>query len=291
MYKFLVMFFLSTLTLSSHAEIIETDKFQDIQTKFSDLVQNYDAKDILGIVGISQVLTKLSSPAFYQTDPQLVAITQKAMNKLKPKFNETYINDILMTEYKNELIDEEAPQIIQNIQKTGVRLIAFTNTLTGNFNKIERLEVWVADSLKKFGFDFSNSFPNNNEFVFKEYNKYLGTYPIFYRGIFNCNINKGYNGVHQLLTSFLTNLNITPKVIVMIDSNIGSLHTMDFQLKNLYRNIEFIGINYTAAKITDNQSSDGIDPKEFLNFWYNFIDKVNKVKRIIDSDDNNPYDK
>jgi hypothetical protein len=153
-------------------------------------------------------------------------------------------------------------------------------------NKIDYLEVWIANYLKKFKLDFSNSFLKNNYIIFSDMKDFQGTYPSYYQGILSTNTN--YSKA-QVILKFLIKMKFTPQVIIMVDNEATDLTFTEQQLKSFSKDIRFLGYHYTAAKETQFEE---IGDQEFVNFWYSLIDKINKSQRakLSNQSKENPYD-
>ena len=54
--------------------------------------------------------------------------------------NFIYLDEIILTSYKNELLNKTLPQLIKETIDQGIPVIALTEYITGNFNKIDKIE-------------------------------------------------------------------------------------------------------------------------------------------------------
>lgn len=272
--KFSQLILISTLfsSFTVKAEIIETNNFAVIKDKFLELQKTYDPKKLLGVIAIKNVILTTPEPALNQTNPNFPALLKKITTQLKP-VNSIYLETVILTNYKQQLVEANIANFITEITAQNTPIIAISSNLTGNFNNIKRLEVWLAERLKEFDLDFSGSFPDHNDLTFNNMEKFQGSSPVFYNGILNCNDQRFKLAA---FTNLLLQLKFSPHVIVMVDADLNSLNNMEIQLQHFDNNIKFIAYHYTAANLTQKEISE----QELIKFWHDLIDKVNKVKRI-----------
>jgi len=276
-------FLLFTCTLK--AEIIEINNLSEIRDKFVELQQDYPPNGILVIFAIKDVILKPLNPEFRKQDDGTAHLLKKMFKQAKLN-NFIYLDEIILTNYKHELLDKIIPQLIKEIINKGTPVIAMTEYITGNFNKINRFEVWFDQYLNKFDISFADSYKENNDITFNKLKPYFGTYPVYYNGILHSN----KTSKDQTFMYFLTNLTLIPKIIIMVDNNPNSLQNMENQIKSYSNDIIFIGYSYKE----DIQEDDfKITDKDLIKFWSNLIEKINNVKRINSSSKSSedPYDK
>jgi hypothetical protein len=286
--KYLVIFFSLIVTLTVKAEIIITDNFATIRDKFFDVQSNYDPLYTLGVFEIRDVILRPYNQELTEINIHQRPLVEKILSQLKPS-NNIYFNEVLLVNYKQELVDKDLPQFIKEIASHNSPLIAITETLTGNFNKIDRFEVWLADYLKKFNIDFSASFPKSNDLIFSNREPFQGTYPTFYHGILSCNNNEKLNSKLQMLIAFLQQLKFTPQVIIMVSKDIALLTGTEEQLKSFDNNITFIGYHFLPAMQAEQVQ---INDQDLTKFWSSLVAKINKVSRTNKNPNQktNPYE-
>ena len=281
-------FLLSFILLFSHAifaDIVETDNLRNIRTKYQALQKNYTPNQIMVVFGINNTILYFGDAPLQMSDDNYKPLLRKAFAKISQE-NSGFLSEILLTNYKTALVDPKLPELIKEFINSGTPVLAVSPTLTGNLNQIPRLEVWLADYLKKYNIDFSASFAGNKDFTFCNLKEYKGTYPNYYNGIISTN--SKYSKA-QVLANFLLQTKFTPKAMIVIDQDLGSIKTLEEQLKSYNKNVQFIGFHYTALA---NFKFDKPGDQEFINFWYAVIDKVNKAKRTVKptSDKGDSYD-
>ena len=279
-------FLLSLILLFSHAafaEIIETNSLHDISAKYQALQKNYTPNQIMVVFGINNTILYFEDAPLQMSGDNYKPLLKKVFAKLTPG-NASFLNEILLTNYKTALVDRKLPELIKQFISAGTPVLAVSPTLTGNLNDIPRLEVWLADYLKKYNIDFSASFSGNKDFIFRNLKEYKGTYPSYYNGIISAN---GKYSKAQVLANFLLQIKFIPKAMIIIDQDLDNIKTLEQQLKSYNKNIQFTGFHYSAvSNLKFAQPSD----QEFIDFWYAVINKVNKAKRTIKpSDKGDPY--
>ncbi|MFP3018313.1 MAG: DUF2608 domain-containing protein [Candidatus Tisiphia sp.] len=283
----LISYIILLLPLIVNGKIVDTNSLDQINKDYEELCNNYSPKDILVVLAREKVIFKSFFPPIIQLNKNELSKLQEIFKSVKPS-KDTYFDTILLTEYKNELLDVNLPNFIKNIMDKGSPVIVSDHGLTGNFNNIKKLEIWEAEYLKKFNIDLSNSFPQHNYLIFNNMKPFDNTYPTFYQGILSSNNNASF----QLILNFLIEVKFMPKVLIMVDGNSSELTAMESQLRNYDDNVMFIGYNY---KLSDQKESifNSRDLKKSLN---ELVNKVNAVKRSNDKikvknqESVNPYD-
>ncbi len=251
---------------SASAEIIKTNNFAVIKDRFLVLKKNYDPNNIIGLIGYNSLI-KPTNPALSQNDANYNHLLSKLATQLKPA-NKPYLKEVLLVNFEHALVDSHIAQFIQEISAEKIPIIAISTNLTGNFGKINRLEVWLANYLQKFGLNFASSFPQNNDLTLPNLETSRG--PVtFYNGILNC---PDESLKIAAFVRLLLVLKHYPQIVVMVDSDATTLNNMQNQLRSFNPNITFIGYHYTPSQETIEISS-----QEFIDFWQEVINKANKV--------------
>lgn len=157
------------------------------------------------------------------------------------------------------LIEENTPFIISELQKKGIKLIAFSNASSGNVGTIN-IPTTRYKELKGHCIDFSDSFNHLEEIQFKELPCTLGSHPIFSNGILLANGNtKG-----EVLLKFLEKAKWIPQKIIFVDDKLEYLQSVESALAQLNPKIVFTGLHYEGAKKFPSQK---LDAKTFEAKW------------------------
>jgi len=264
----------SLFSITTNAEIIEINDISEIRNKFVELQKNYQSSDILVLFSIKDVILKPLNPEFKGTSKKnLTPLFKRLLANVKMD-NFKYFDEIVITNYKHGLLDESIPLLIKEIMDNGAPVIGINGFITGNFNKIERFEVWLDQYLNKFKINFSDSYKENNDITFDKLKSFTGTYPVFYNGILNCN----KLPETQVFLYFLTKVIIAvPKVIIVVSNNVDNLHRFEMEIRSYTNDIAFIGYSYTED--TEAEQVE-VKDKDIIKIWTDLIDKINNVKRI-----------
>jgi hypothetical protein len=142
---------------------------------------------------------------------------------------------------KRRLVEESMPELIENLQKTGVKVIALTNFPRGQYGAISRAETWRIEQLKDFGVDFSVAFPEESGYEFQEMTRPGIPSPLFEGGIlFSHGFSKG-----DVLTAFFMKTQFYPSKVIFIDDLLYHHHSVQSALTSL--EVPFLGIHYVGA--------------------------------------------
>ena len=268
-------FFLALILLFPYfvsAEIVKTNDLREVKAKYQSLQDSFKPGQIMMVFGLNNTIFYFEDAALQVSDDNYRPLMKKVFMQLKLE-NSDLLNEVILTNYKTALVDPKIPEFISDILSSHTPVIAISQTLTGNLNEIPRLEVWLADYLKKNNIDLSSSFAGNKDFSFRNLKKFKDSYPSYYNGIISTN---GKYSKAQILANFLLQIKFVPKAIIVIDQDVNSIKAAEQQLKSFNKNIEFFGFQYIA--IADKNFEKPSD-QEFMNFWSSVIDKVNKAKR------------
>lgn len=161
---------------------------------------------------------------------------------------------------KRMLIEESAPNLIQNLQQKGIKVIALTSCPTGAFGVIPKVERWRIEHLRSLDICFAASFPKIEPCSLHELATNGKPAPLFERGIL---FSKGYKK-GDVLRAFFKQCNFHPGKVIFIDDLSENLDSVKTALQPL--NIEFKGYQYTGAK----RFFKAVD-EEVLNYQFNHL--------------------
>lgn len=245
MKKFIGFIFviLASFHSTCFAQIIKTNDTKVIEETFASIDQDtlviFDVDDVL-IVPKDQILQA-------QNRKYLEKLNQKLAQSVG-KENVDIFYSIIFTQRDNGPVDVKINDIISQLQSKGVKVVALTNCFTGRFGKIESMEDWRYNELKKHGYHFDLSWQVLKPKIFTGLEKIgkglsakSSSMPVFKSGIvFTSAVSKG-----QALKAFLQYAGIAPKKIIFVDDKRKHLESVEEIAKSY--NISFIGIEYTAA--------------------------------------------
>ena len=275
------------ISYSSFAEIYQVEDFTEIKGLVGDIFDKRNPQKILFILPLDLIL-RPTHPAIQQQDENYHSLMNKAFEKAN-KSSLVYANTLLLTDYPNDLTDPAVLDLVDYIQKNNSELIITTPNFTGEFNAIERLDVWTFNYLKSKKIDLTKGVFSNMQLVFnQEIKKTAGGYPTFYKGLLSYNSDKSSNSSMQILSIFLVSkLQKIQDVVVVLDSRKVYLDALEKQLKILRQDNEFFGILYNLPVLKTKE----ILPEDYLKFWQNFVKKLNLLKnKNVNSKTKNPYE-
>ena len=245
-------------------------------------------KKTLTILPLEEFIITPSAPEFHVQDRNFLPLMQKAIKRAKLS-KKKFLEELILTEYEQQLTDSNIVDFIRNIQAKNAPLIVITPNVSGSFNKIPYLEVWTWAFLLKKNIDLSKGPLGKKQIIFnKMYSKIKGTYPTFYRGLLSCNSDGGENSSQNLLATLLAiYLKWLPDVVYVVHSKEDYIKFMEEQFKYLRTDIQVIGFIYAP----EGRKFDEVTPKQFMSFWDKVIDKLNVVTRKESSKTKeNPYE-
>lgn len=143
------------------------------------------------------------------------------------EFNEkkTFLFNKMLVSAEEELLNEQAPQIIREWQEKGIKVMALTARRSGIF-EAENLEDLRIRTLKKFGFDFRHSF---SETLIEFRKECPDNKPLFKHGcLFSNKESKG-----EALKMFLERIDWKPKKVFFVDDHTKWLDSMQNSLSSL----------------------------------------------------------
>jgi hypothetical protein len=233
----------------AEAEIITTDKIEDIEIEFA-LADN----ETLVIFDMDWVIWESTDRAFHADIREAVKPIMESFKKYFEKQNqdEKEALDAALWKIDAQPVDSKMPLLINVLQSRGIKTLLLTANLNGKVADIESVESLCYRKLKNFGIDFKQSWKNLNRIDFKETEvKGKKLIPFFGNGmIFTCMVPKG-----EILRDFLGKLpQYKFKKIVFIDDRMKNLESVRKVSEEI--GIRFIGIEYTRVKTKKRSSFD-----------------------------------
>jgi hypothetical protein len=244
-----------------------------IYSKIDQLISGVDARDVLVCFDIDMTLTQPDHPAVYV--PNILKyspIYKQIFQGLPPQIKDCVATLSTQT-VPQKLVEEKSIQFIDALQKKGVRVIAFTATLTGEIEAqglTKPMEDLRFETLSQFDLHFENAFPQN-EIILENIPLYHNHYPIFFKGILSSNGEGGPHNKGSVLISFLGETHFFPKIIVLVDDKKKNLEDVKVSLATYYPHIQFVGIEYQGAY---GYCAKDISSGDFETFWQDLAHKA-----------------
>lgn len=177
-------------------------------------------------------------------------LNYKYVDHIKNKYNLTseqensFISRILL-QRRVFLIDEAILNIINELKSKDIRTIALTQFSVGPFGDIKRIEDWRVEELNELGIKFDSSFKGLAQIDLDKLPKFNSSHPLYKHGVLFCNRSDKGKVLGAFLDITYSKIQWRPNKIIFIDDKIESLKVVRNELTQ--RNIDFIGLHYTAA--------------------------------------------
>ena len=95
-------------------------------------------------------------------------------NKLKKKLEERVgesrieaVYSLIFLQRNNGPVDEKFIQLISDLQRKGIKVLALTNCFTGRMGAIDSMEDWRINELERIGYHFDKSWPDTKPYHFE----------------------------------------------------------------------------------------------------------------------------
>lgn len=273
---FLVLFFVIILNVERiQSQTMTTHTIHDIKIQVDKALETFDAPDILIAFDIDMTLIQSDHPATsYSMMKKHGVLFKKILENLKGEARDLTFN--LPVTIPSKLVEKETPQIIQEFQTKGLKVIALTAALTGSLPQLSgesRIEKLRHSALDGFGINFENTF-SFKEVIFKTIPSYRNNHPTFFKGILFSNGEQGSHNKGTVLVTFLQHTKFTPKMVILVDDRKRNVEQVEQALKEHYPSTQFIGIEYLGAH---NSPTQDISDTDFHSFWQGLVDKAKSL--------------
>ncbi len=241
--QYLVILVLGVLTACSF-----TEKSEIISTNNDEYVENILKEadpNTLVIFDSDFVLIAPKDALYYPNNSE---ICKKIISYLRNKIGKEAADDLFIEmrkQYPIKLVNKNFPNIIQNLQAKGVRVLLLTSHWAGNWRNIERVEDTRKAELTHLNFDFKKSWLDCPNFIFYDLSKVrdgIKLHPKLDDGmIFGCKIEKGV-----VLSYFLKHVPMRFSRIIFIDDKMKNIQSVFKVCKEL--EIPCTCVEYTKMK-------------------------------------------
>jgi Protein of unknown function (DUF2608) len=251
----------------------------DVRKKIDVLLLEHTAKDCLVAFDIDMTLLQPDHPAVYYPNLRKHVDAYKAIMKTLSPAERDRKATLTVQILPQRLVEEDTPAIVHEIQAKGVPTLAFTASLCGPLlyttAKITSLATHIEalrfEILGRFDFHFESVF-KTDPIVFDEIPAHNHQHPIFFEGILCANGEQGKESDKGVvLVAFMKRLQLSPKVVVLVDDRMPNLEAVDRALKHYDPSIEFLGIEYQGAF---EYAPESISEEAFRAFWEDFASQA-----------------
>lgn len=195
--------------------------------------------DTLVIFDVDEVLVYPTNLIQLQVASPFWEATMADIEKRLGKSQRDLLHSIMLLQSHWKLTDAAFPDIIKNLQKRNIQVLALTSFRRGEMGNIQSIEDWRSLQLKKYDMDFSiTAGLPKSYFEINILKNSDGTKkPVYREGII-------YTDLHSkstVLASFLEQTHLNPREIIFIDDRMSNIQDLEIFCKNI--NIGYIGIH------------------------------------------------
>ncbi len=251
----------------------------NVRKKIDELLLQHTANDCLVAFDIDMTLLQPDHPAVYYPNLRKHAGAYKAiMGTLSPAERDRKAT-LTVQILPQRLVEQDTPAIVHSIQAKGIPTLAFTASLGGPLlytttkatHTHTLIEALRFEILKGFGFHFEGVFKTSS-MVFDEIPAHNSQHPLFFKGILCANGEQGKGSDKgSVLVAFMKRLQLSPKMVVLVDDRMPNLEAVDRALQNYDPSIEFLGIEYQGAF---EYAPESISEEAFRAFWEDFASQA-----------------
>lgn len=226
---------LSATPATPHSQIISIETLPAIEQMMEEADEN------------TLILWDVDQTLLTPDDPILKPKWEKLLDQLiggkKFLVDETgekrYVFREILINAPMSLVDEGSPALLRRLQSRGVPIIAFTAAPGGKIGKVENFVDWRIDELRRFGFDFSEAFPDFPVLVLPK-DPDLEFPPVYKAGVLVTSLHdKG-----PVLLDFFKEMHWKPARIIFIDDQMSNIQSV---MESMQGEIPVLSIHYTGA--------------------------------------------
>ena len=222
---------LSSFHATCFAEIMKTNDTKIIEQT----LQSIDT-DTLVIFDVDDVLMHASDQILKSKNADACKVLVKKLKQQVEKEKIQDVTSIILLTRKNSPVDPKMVSVIEDLQKSGIKVLALTNCATGKFGLIPNAENWRIAELHKHGYYFDKSWKNLKDINLKPLMKITNdANPVYKAGVVFVD-QTGEKG--PVLDAFLAYSATKPKKIIFIDDKSKNLVSVEEFARQ--HNIEFV---------------------------------------------------
>lgn len=252
----ILIFFLENASL--RGEIMSAQTMKDVCILIEKYLSHEKQENIFVFFDIDMTLTQPVHPAV--TFPAIKKYEDifKRLTKPLTPVQKDYIFTLITQKFLQKLVDPRTPYLLQNLQKKGIKVMAFTSSLVNiSEDSSQKTIVKRQKDLEAQGLNFEASLGKmGDSFVFS-FPEYAAEKPMFHRGILSTNGENNELGKGKVLGAFLEGLckgqksledsSCFPALIILVDDRDKNLLDVENFLHTNFPMIRYIGILYEGA--------------------------------------------
>lgn len=225
--RVIYLFILLMMNSLYAGEIVTTDDFS--------LIEN----EMIGLDESSLVLFDVDATLIIPDDSILKPKGKELFKRLVAGYKDRDLYREIRVKAPQSLVDKKSLHLIQKLQDNKVPVIAFTGA-PSSVKGIEDPGVWRVEELLRYGFDFSQAFPDT-DFVEIHSQSLEDPSPLYKSGVlYSCFKPKG-----EILIEFLKQMELSPGKVIFIDDELNHVQSVVTALEEA--GISCVGFHYTAA--------------------------------------------
>ena len=265
------------LTFAVNAATIKIDSVSELKTFIDE--QKLGESDLV-VFDVGMVLTKPLEPYFQMHTIKSYQNEWRSFMKNKSKKERDLALLYIIMSSVQIPTDEAMVKFVRSIQGTPAKTLALTALVTGSFDRITIASEWREEHLAMVGYGFSRSFPDDVVITFDKFDKYMGGYPQFIKGILYTNGRYGSAQKGDVLRAFMLKRHLRYKRIYMIDDRQEYLDEIAETLNKYYPGTEFIAIHYVGAY---KETKTKVTKKEFIEKLAEIDLYIAKNQKVLES--------
>ena len=274
-FQFLLVLVLLTACKEENS-IISVRSIHEVQAKVEEILKTQKAEDVLVVLDVDMTLTQPDLPgAYYPALKKYHQVFKSIFKNLSEAQKDVALT--LTAQLPQRLIEKDSPKVVKDLQTKGVRVIAFTASLSGSWKNSKNKTIFKRrDKLQTMGFNFP--FPGR-VVSYMDFPKHVDGYPMLYHGVLCSNGENNGIGKGKVLEAFLKQVgvnkngtkNYVPKVVLVVDDKKANLEDVQRVLAISHPEIKFVGIEYQGAF---NYAPEDVSEVDFKTFWQGLADKA-----------------
>jgi hypothetical protein len=245
-FKYMLVAIMGVLMLQGcMSKSFKSQSLQDVVMIVDQHLETVKPEEILVLFDINYTLTHL---------PQKPMSLVKAYSDVWAQEMRTLPKDkqdlVLSWDVKNNpniILDPKALEVLADLRNKGVKIIALTAALAGDFDGKGPMNQHVYGELKSLRISFEDSFPQVKDVEFTDMPKYHMGHPMYYKGILFSNGEASGLSKGDVLVHFLKHIGYTPKVVIIADDRKDNITGLEKALAKAYPDMQLEGVEYLYA--------------------------------------------
>ncbi len=228
---------ISLFAAPADGTILQSDSLDFLEKQIARL----DKRDLVVFDMDEVLIVPQDAILHFKVEDQRQGLQKKYVSHLD-QHEQIHLFSCVWKNAKTQLVEPHIPQLIDSLQKRGVKVIVLTAAQVGRFGLIEDTVSFRIQELKEKGISLHLAFPKIATLVLEDLNQGKGS-PVFCQGVMlSHRFPKG-----KVLANFLTQINWKPRRLIFIDDLRVNHESVDKELNRM--GVEEVQCwHYTAAE-------------------------------------------